>query len=641
MMEAEAKSSSPWVSSPKSFDEEAPSPQLESSPWPHTRSSRMPWGSRSSTGSTRKLYLGSNDTREDFSYKGAPESATSSTFIAAESLDFDENAPRSRGPRASSTFLQKSLSCSNWWLYELLAMFLSVASLITVIALLMHYNGKPTQQWAYGITLNGVVAALATVTRTALMIPTATALSQSKWLWFTSDKNLIGPKRLQDLETFDSASRGSLGSFRLLWRLKGCHVASIGALITILSLSYDTFMQQVLGTKVESMLEVTGIARISRSETYASYTHENNLSSFIPTWSVLNSIQSGIITENATFPSATCSSGNCTFPVVPTLGVCGGCTDTTWNKTCSTGYAKQCNYTMPDGNSITVDNSIQVNMFQVTTTSGLIYNASSETIPYIANFDVIGMPWQTQFWNEDQLVAKECALWMCVQAYNITVRDNIQTQEQIMTWNTTKPVGQSNVIAYHNFTGMPAEMHTQATSNYSVYGLSLIALHSGISGILTGSAAGGAEGLAYQGSFIEAIWSWNNTEKMVANLARSMTSNFMINSAVASNATTEYDGKAFTQDTFVSVRWKWMSMPILLVLLAVIWLAICVAQTHNSSVMAWKDSPLALLFLEADHRMKNHSQEHIDRHNGIETAVGKAEVTLRRDHGGWAFKSKI
>ena len=49
-----------------------------------------------------------------------------------------------------------------------------------LIGLLYHYNGTVAQGLGHGITLNGVVAILATICRTCLMITVASGLSQGK-----------------------------------------------------------------------------------------------------------------------------------------------------------------------------------------------------------------------------------------------------------------------------------------------------------------------------------------------------------------------------------------------------------------------------------------------------------------------------
>ncbi|KAK4973205.1 hypothetical protein LTR28_011805 [Elasticomyces elasticus] len=77
---------------------------------------------------------------------------------------------------------------------------------------LVRVNNKPQSEWRDSrLTLNGVIALLATITKAALMVPVAEAISQRKWLWFLPKGQQGGQKvrDLQDFEAFDNASRGS------------------------------------------------------------------------------------------------------------------------------------------------------------------------------------------------------------------------------------------------------------------------------------------------------------------------------------------------------------------------------------------------------------------------------------------------
>lgn len=76
--------------------------------------------------------------------------------------------------------------------------------------------------------------------KSALLLPTAEALGQLKWTWFTKKRTMI------DFEVMDSASRGPIGSLMLLMRSKGITLASVGAAIILLSLPLDLFFQQIV-----------------------------------------------------------------------------------------------------------------------------------------------------------------------------------------------------------------------------------------------------------------------------------------------------------------------------------------------------------------------------------------------------------
>ena len=138
-------------------------------------------------------------------------------------------------------------SLDTWWGFEIASLVLSFASFVALILLLQQWDKRPPQQWSYShLTLNGLVAILSTVTRAALLVPVAAAISQAKWTWFSAPKQRATGRALEALEVIDQSSRGAWDSLRLLWHTRFCHLTSIGALITVLALAFDTFSQQVI-----------------------------------------------------------------------------------------------------------------------------------------------------------------------------------------------------------------------------------------------------------------------------------------------------------------------------------------------------------------------------------------------------------
>lgn len=102
-----------------------------------------------------------------------------------------------------------------WW-QELICCVLSIASLVALVFFLRAFDGEPLPNWPSGITINTVVAFLATISRTAFVIPVTEGLSQAKWNWFKKK-----PRPLEDFDAFDQASRGPWGSVTLLFRTVG------------------------------------------------------------------------------------------------------------------------------------------------------------------------------------------------------------------------------------------------------------------------------------------------------------------------------------------------------------------------------------------------------------------------------------
>lgn len=111
-----------------------------------------------------------------------------------------------------------------WWLPEILASILSVASLLSIIIVLRVYNGRGLAELNLpaSLTLNGIVAAIATITRVCLMVPVGSAMSQEAWLWFSASQQRGSARsRLIDLDLSDSASRGAWGSIVFLFFARG------------------------------------------------------------------------------------------------------------------------------------------------------------------------------------------------------------------------------------------------------------------------------------------------------------------------------------------------------------------------------------------------------------------------------------
>jgi hypothetical protein len=127
-----------------------------------------------------------------------------------------------------------------WW-FECLSCFLVLAALIAIISLLLPHDGKPTPQWPYQTSINTVVSAFATVLKFSMIIVVAEGLSHRKWGWFETNRSLYG------LVKYDSASRGALGSTKLLYALRVRDwISCIGALLTVCALALDPFAQQLI-----------------------------------------------------------------------------------------------------------------------------------------------------------------------------------------------------------------------------------------------------------------------------------------------------------------------------------------------------------------------------------------------------------
>ena len=110
---------------------------------------------------------------------------------------------------------------TNWWLWEILAVLLSLGTFSALVIVLIIYDGRAVSALPKRISINAIVSILGTISRTSLMFSITATLCQFKWLLFSGRT-----RRLKDLQLYDDASRGPLGSSALLIAEKGRSVRS-------------------------------------------------------------------------------------------------------------------------------------------------------------------------------------------------------------------------------------------------------------------------------------------------------------------------------------------------------------------------------------------------------------------------------
>ncbi len=124
------------------------------------------------------------------------------------------------------------------WAMEYAGLTIAILALGSICATLGIYSGRPLSDWSYTINMSTILSVLATVLKGSMLLPVCACLSQLKWSWYHRS-----PRKLDDFEAFDAASRGPLGAALLLCRLKFWHLASIGSVVTLLALPSDAFIQ--------------------------------------------------------------------------------------------------------------------------------------------------------------------------------------------------------------------------------------------------------------------------------------------------------------------------------------------------------------------------------------------------------------
>lgn len=126
------------------------------------------------------------------------------------------------------------------WSWEILAITVSLGCMTSIVTILLKMKDHPLSEWTFSLSLPATIAIFSTAAKSTAGFAVAACISQYKWLYFKTAMRTLG-----DFDLFEEASRGPVGSLRLLaTRPRG--LASIGAAATILALGFDVFIQQII-----------------------------------------------------------------------------------------------------------------------------------------------------------------------------------------------------------------------------------------------------------------------------------------------------------------------------------------------------------------------------------------------------------
>jgi hypothetical protein len=160
------------------------------------------------------------------------------------------------------------------WQWEIAAATFSAICFAAVVIVLVVFRNRSLSDWnfMFDASLNTLIATLSTLSRTALLVPVASCISQLKWVHFANS-----PRSLREVQIFDDASRGPFGGLELIWKFnKNIKLATWGSVVTILTLAMGPFAQQLLSYPSRRQISVTvPQAVFYGSSVYESRTFEN------------------------------------------------------------------------------------------------------------------------------------------------------------------------------------------------------------------------------------------------------------------------------------------------------------------------------------------------------------------------------
>lgn len=339
-----------------------------------------------------------------------------------------------------------------------------------------------------------------------------------------------------------------------------------------------------------------------------------------------------------------CSTGNCTWPSFLSLAICSHCQKIQVHNTTipeqatvlstSNGLAI---YLMPDTYAVLSSGQLPVSDL------GYINNT-------IANLTVLG---------STEPSAYECTLFWCVQEIKASVSDGEYHENVLTTWsdaslhnlgcdpNSHPYCEPTDLLGSDKFSliGYP-DNSTHSAPTFSLGIATQVAFGTYLRKLFTGNVTSTetAQDLGFSSDFMGALvpsrssgasdsgTTLTNVPELIRNLSQTMTTR-MRQSAVSDPAA-QILGDAYALQVFVQVRWGWLTLPLVLLLLTFYFLLASIRESKKANVMPWKSSSIALLFhgLAEDRREVG---RWVERRAELHEIAEGMEVQLVKTERGW------
>lgn len=507
------------------------------------------------------------------------------------------------------------------WTLEILSLIIAAVALVGIAVFLIVRNNRPLPDWPYDITINTVISLLQQALSLGLSIPIGAAIAQSKWVWFSKR-----PHQLIDFDTFDGASQGPWGSSLFLLNLNLLRSpAALGSFLTIAALAVGPFTQQLISTP-EREISV-GIATVPQSTTYDAYSFGGIQATKTVDLTMKAAIYNGIYNTDPSLLAVqpNCATGNCTWPIFSSLGVCSDCVNRTDLITKNCSDSRDCSFSLPNVPT-TIHEGSSLNIFiNATTASNMSGLPSFDST--ITQFQVMVDP-DGGVGNTAPL-AFGCSLYYCIKTYQTSVRLGNLTEEILFTYPNSSTAPQAQNI------NVPIVL-SQDGNNYTVGVQTAVAMSSYVAGQLTGSGNGGIGEQTYTSDSIQAMYNAmitnsSNITTFMRNLATSMTNSIRLDTG--SSGTTFANGTALKTEAYLTVSWAWISLPVAVWVLHLFCLVVVIWQTYKERIESFKSSTVSTIFVGLTQQKKEEVSFPVASMDQMETAAKQLQVSLKKEDG--------
>ncbi|TQB71198.1 hypothetical protein MPDQ_007728 [Monascus purpureus] len=376
---------------------------------------------------------------------------------------------KSSNPAFDSSLKLSPLRMISYWWLEFLSYAVAAITLMAIITVVMVYQDKPLSQWPHFISVNTLLSIFLSIFHTLVLFPVVEALGEVKWMWFHR------PNSLRDLDRLEEASRGAIGSLKLLFAGPRSPPAIAGACIIVALLAIDPITQEIVQYHNCKHIVPGEVGLIPRTNNYtAAGTHLGPLDVALDA-PMAAAMYQGLINPSRIDSTSsipfTCTTGNCTFTqAIPdvsfaSLAMCATAqdisssiqfhnetevynqTDPSTHQTYSSRFTNVF-WSIPSGAQIG-----QTTM--LSTSGGGVYSLDFDALMFTTrgcpdpNFACAGNPWAVHF-----------SLFPCIQFYSADISNNILNESVL----SSKPLAFNTLDQSYSLAGnYPSTPSTKCT----------------------------------------------------------------------------------------------------------------------------------------------------------------------------------
>lgn len=244
--------------------------------------------------------------------------------------------------------------------------------------------------------------------------------------------------------------------------------------------------------------------------------------------------------------------------------------------------------------------------------------------------------------------ARQCTLQYCTQTFNASVTNGTLTESVSSTGLNTTVLSTAN-----STTDTPAVIKAPDGTSYIVTEAAMLGTQSWFSSLFADGRAtranmsahlddtsvivnltvGISSGTTYFDNDVVQTFYWDYYEyasgldKAMSDLATSMTVAFR-----SFGGDEMINGTEWSMETYVHVRWAWISLPLVVLALTIVFLVVVIWENHRCGTDLWKSSAIALLF----HGLDTDTEKHFtaDSLNDIKKEAKDVKVQLEVDDDG-------